>query len=220
MGLDINRFSDDVDEEFKCSICLNVLEQPVHGSCGHVFCLTCISVWLESSSSHGYGSVAPSASRLRRGPAVGTCPVDRKQLRKEDLIEVALPFRAFLFRLKIKCDYEPYGCKSVLALGALKDHVRDCNFNPDEQVECPNGCKRILPRKYLLKDNHNCVKELMKVIRRQDRVVTRLEDELAASKILAKKVRRWLIWITGVILAMVLMALIGPKNESKNSLTV
>lgn len=222
MGLDINRFPDEVDEEFKCSICLNVLERPVHGSCGHLFCLTCISVWLESSSSHGYGSPLSSSvgSRLsRRGLTVGTCPVDRKELRKEDLVEVALPFRAFLFRLNIKCDYEPFGCKAVVPFGSLKDHVRDCNFNPDEQVECQNGCKCVLPRKYLIKENHNCLKELKKIIRRQERYIQRLEDDSQMYQLGLRQKRRWMFWASLVMIVIGIMVLFS-NDEAKQLLKV
>ena len=168
MGLDVNRFPDNVDEEFKCSICLNILERPVHGSCGHVFCLSCISVWLESQSRR---SEANSLAHLIRQPlngnqpfsprVCGTCPVDRSALRKEELVEAALPFRAFLSRLRIKCDNEPFGCQSIVPMGNLKDHLRDCNFNPDEKIECTNGCRCLMPRRYLVKDAHNCLKGMM-----------------------------------------------------------
>src|SRR5688572_21250294 len=106
MGLDVNRFPEPVDDEFKCSICLNVLVNPIHGNCGHVFCRECIFEWFDRS--------APGSSRngssTHRPSRVGTCPVDRKTLYRDQLIDAALPFKNILNRLKIKCDFEEYGC--------------------------------------------------------------------------------------------------------------
>lgn len=168
MGVDANRFPGPVDEEFKCSICLNVLENPVHGTCGHVFCRLCIMTWLESGSQ--------SRSGHRRLRVLGTCPVDRQTLHQDDLIEAALPFKALLSRLKIRCDYADYGCSQVVMMGSLSDHMKVCNFNPDDLIECRNGCAKLYPRRHLI-GKHNCIKELQSLIQSQQKALCELESD-------------------------------------------
>ncbi len=48
MGYDILRFkSADINREFICSICLDVLEEPlVIDPCDHIFCSDCIKPWI------------------------------------------------------------------------------------------------------------------------------------------------------------------------------
>jgi hypothetical protein len=47
MGYDITRFKNsDINEEFICSICHDVLKDPlVIDPCDHIFCSECIKTW-------------------------------------------------------------------------------------------------------------------------------------------------------------------------------
>jgi len=155
MGYEITRFPDKVDDEFKCGICLNVLEKPVLGPCGHVFCLLCINIWLDSSPNVQIRS--PNSMHILTR---GTCPVDRKELYKDDLLNASLPFRALIGRLLVECDFEEHGCKAVVKLCNLKQHLKECSFNPDQYIPCQNGCKCSLPSKY------DCLKEVKKDVER------------------------------------------------------
>lgn len=172
MGIDLNRFVEPVDEEFKCSICLNVLEKPVHGSCGHVFCRLCIMTWLESGP-----AVRAEYGTHRLAEACGSCPVDRQILRPGDLIDAALPFKALLSRLKIRCDYEEFGCSEIVTTATLSDHLKVCNFNPEEEILCRQGCAKLFRRKHLVKEKHNCIKELQSLILRQEQAISELRQE-------------------------------------------
>lgn len=164
MGLDINRFPEAVDDEFKCSICCGVLEDPVNGNCGHVFCRVCILTWLDRSS-------RPGSYRRK-----GSCPVDRGPMDREDLISAALNFKIILSRLKVTCDYKEYGCNSLIPLADLKHHLEKCNFNPEEIVQCPNGCEKLFQRKSLVKSPHNCIKELQRIIKQQQQELIEYES--------------------------------------------
>jgi hypothetical protein len=66
--------------------------------------------WLESGPNMG-------RSEHRRTRVFGTCPVDRKILQPDDLMEAALPFKALLSRLRIKCVFEEFGCSQVVTVG-------------------------------------------------------------------------------------------------------
>lgn len=46
MGYDIERFVGYVNEGLLCSICRDVLEDPLQAPCEHAFCTACIHGWL------------------------------------------------------------------------------------------------------------------------------------------------------------------------------
>ena len=44
MGYDLERFDEDIDDDFICPICLVVLQDPVYfPKCDHTFCRECIN---------------------------------------------------------------------------------------------------------------------------------------------------------------------------------
>lgn len=145
MGYEVDRFVNQVDEEFLCSICLGVFEAPVHGPCGHTFCGKCIEEWIPVN--------------------VNACPLDKKPLFKKDLTAISIPFRNLLNRLEIKCEFESEGCKNVCQMSRLASHIKLCPFNPDGEMICDQGCELTFPRR--LKDDHHCIPALQKIISEQ-----------------------------------------------------
>lgn len=137
MGLDENRFSGDVDEDFRCPICQDIIEDPIASQCEHVFCKSCINQWLQSESS---------------------CPVDRKPLNVSLLCEPSRFFRNFYSKLVLKCDFESKGCEVIIKIEDLKTHHNKCQFNPIVKHECEKGCEALLTRNE--KIIHNCVEYL------------------------------------------------------------
>ena len=71
MGWDINRFleKDKIVEELICTICTDIIKDPVQTNCEHTFCRECITRWLEGGQR--------------------TCPEDREQLTSNDLRPVS-----------------------------------------------------------------------------------------------------------------------------------
>ena len=145
MGFDVQRFVDVVDDEYFCSICLMVFENPVHGPCGHTFCSVCIENWIPLN--------------------VNACPLDKKPLYKKDLTQVSLPFRNLLTRLRIKCDFEVEGCKFICQMGLLPEHVKMCPFNPNGEMICDQGCDLTFLRKE--RDTHKCIDALKELVAKQ-----------------------------------------------------
>lgn len=156
MGYEVERFVNQPDEEFICSICLGVFENPVHGPCGHTFCTKCIEIWIPAN--------------------VNTCPLDKKTLQRKDLISVSIPFRNLLNRLMIKCDFESVGCTTVSMIGSLADHIKVCIYNPDGEMICDQGCELTFPRRD--RESHKCLVALKDVISKQRIEITDLNKRL------------------------------------------
>ena len=160
MGFELEKFqnSNSIDEELICSICLGVFENPLEiNSCQHIFCSICILESIQKGNNH--------------------CPIDR-QLINDDLREPRL-IKRIIENLKIKCDYTTEGCQSIVKIESLSRHHDQCEFNPNNFIECQCG---LIVKKIDL-DKHNCVevllninKELRETIKQKDNEIERLKS--------------------------------------------
>ena len=115
-GYEDSRFKKDVDENFHCSICYNVLKEP--RTCrnnDHIFCLACISQHVKVNSQ--------------------TCPECNEHLSVDTLRRPRL-VNNYLSKLKINCDHASRGCPEFTCLEDLKSHVANCGYAP---VLCSNA---------------------------------------------------------------------------------
>ena len=114
-GYEDCRFEKDVDENFHCSICYNVLKEPrMCRNNEHLFCLDCITEHLRVNSQ--------------------TCPECSEHL-SVDTLRRARVINNFLSKLKINCDHASRGCPEFTCLEELKTHVATCGYAP---VLCSN----------------------------------------------------------------------------------
>nr|SVE69843.1 EOG090X07HG [Eubosmina coregoni] len=168
MGIEINRFQGEVDEELLCPICGSVLENPLQApNCEHAFCSACIHEWLS------------------RQP---TCPVDRQNITPPQLKPVPRILRNLLYRLQLTCDNAVYGCTAVLKLDVLQNHVSECEFNPKRPVPCELGCGLVVPKDEL--KEHNCVRELRSVMQAQQSKLVEVQAEVAEGKFQLQEQKR------------------------------
>ena len=115
-GYEDCRFEKDVDENFHCSICYNVLKEP--RTCrnnDHIFCLACITQHLKVNSQ--------------------TCPECNEHL-SADTLRRPRVLSNYLSKLKINCDHANRGCPQFTCLEDLKTHVANCGYAP---VLCSNA---------------------------------------------------------------------------------
>ena len=115
-GYEDCRFEKDVDENFHCSICYNVLKEP--RTCRnneHIFCLACITQHLKVNSQ--------------------TCPECNEHL-SVDTLRRPRVLNNMLSKLKINCDHASRGCPEFTCLEDLKTHVANCGYAP---VLCSNA---------------------------------------------------------------------------------
>ena len=115
-GYEDSRFEKDVDENFHCSICYNVLKDPrMCRNNEHIFCLACISEHLRVNSQ--------------------TCPECSEHLSVDTLRRARLASN-YLSKLKINCDHASRGCAELTCVENLETHVANCGYAP---VLCSNA---------------------------------------------------------------------------------
>ena len=117
-GYNEERFASTVDRDFICSICLNVLKDPVLCPRNHhCFCRGCITKHLEN---------------------IQRCPTCADELTVETLAEPQRMVKRMLNELKIHCVYIDRGCQEIVQLQHLDQHEATCGFTP---AVCTNqGC--------------------------------------------------------------------------------
>ncbi|KAK7085131.1 PDZ domain binding [Halocaridina rubra] len=113
-------YTDDVDEDVTCHICLQPLVTPIDTPCGHTFCRPCLLSFLTVQQN---------------------CPVDRKPLSQQLCSPSSLVLKKLLEKLKVKCPNIDH-CDMIMPRGDLEDHLKyRC---PGNWVSCPystTGCE-------------------------------------------------------------------------------
>lgn len=138
MGYELERLVNEIDDEFLCSICTMVLENPMQSPCEHTFCNDCIKEWLSVQA---------------------TCPVDACELTFNEIKPTPRYFRNMLAKVQIKCTFgklhpihhpiasiinvlfsEPNGCQAIVSLEEVQRHLSKCDFDPNAKVICHKEC--------------------------------------------------------------------------------
>lgn len=102
MGYEASLFLEKPNDEFICSICLGVYDDPVSDECGHVFCSACLEGWLKRKNSCPMSSLPCSIAKIRKAP---------------------LPLRNLIGALQILC----VECKkNYVSLDRYEDGCQDC----------------------------------------------------------------------------------------------
>jgi hypothetical protein len=155
MGYEINRFiglSDQLIEELKCGICLEIFRKPiVTHCCRQTFCEDCIKSWLRSHN---------------------LCPFDRQPITSQQLLQPQRLVTNILDKLDIRCSFESNGCKEVLKLGQLSQHlVNECDYNPERVCR---KCDLKIGSDF---SRHNCVQNLIQLNKSLKENLKRIESE-------------------------------------------
>ena len=124
---------DQPDPNLKCSICMALFLNPMRTRCGHVFCHSCLEMWLRTCDA---------------------CPECRAPTATKHIVPDRL-VNSLVSNLRIFCRFRKDGCAWQGTSGDLTRHLsRDC---PCVTVCCPNeGCETELPRRSLWKHMTEC----------------------------------------------------------------
>ena len=132
-------FVDAVDDEFVCSICLEVFVEPMQCKEGHVFCKACIEKTLKKKEE---------------------CPMDRSKLLKADLSRVRA-VENLISRKRVRCPHasqhtdDEDGCAWVGKVSERQEHLDDeCGHT---LVPCPHdGCEVSVQRRVVSEHAASC----------------------------------------------------------------
>lgn len=102
--------SQDIAENFKCSVCLDIFEAPLELPCGHIYCFECIRTYFGSSST-------------------SECPECRGRIESQQVKPPNRKLLCILHNLNIKCEFASGGCNAVVKVENLITHTRECQFN-------------------------------------------------------------------------------------------
>lgn len=100
--------SQDIAENFKCSVCLDIFEAPLELPCGHIYCFECIRTYFGSSST-------------------SECPECRRRIESRQVKPPNRKLLCILNNLNIKCEFAR--CNAVVRVENLIGHTRECRFN-------------------------------------------------------------------------------------------
>ena len=121
-GYEEERFEHEVDSKLLCPICSNVLKDPVQCQNEHYFCRSCIKKHLHENSE--------------------TCPMCQDHLTEETLSKPPRLLTNMLECLKIRCNHAKRGCRELIKLEFLHQHVKSCGYSP---TRCTNsGCSQVI----------------------------------------------------------------------------
>ena len=193
MGYEVTRFQDSVDEELHCAICGLVFEHPIQiRQCEHCFCGCCINEWLKHQQ---------------------VCPVDRNPVSPlDDLIQPPRILRNLLARLKICCGNKAFGCTAVVRLDALSSHHNECLYNPKRPVSCEQGCGLVVPLDEV--PQHNCVRELHRIIRDKSDQMDELTSKVDQLEIQLQDQNREILILKEIVRGMRASAVCGGLGNS------
>ncbi|RWR99817.1 hypothetical protein B4U79_18743 [Dinothrombium tinctorium] len=145
MGIDIDLFIDQsIDfDDFCCSICLDVLEEPLElMACDHCFCKGCL-----------YNLVKDRRRRkcpLCRSPIIlfRTDPITPERFEESlsdcrtKIIRNPLRMRRKLFNLDVRCPYKDNGCEEIIKVSNFTAHKLQCSRKPLQQEWNPPQTSR------------------------------------------------------------------------------
>ena len=132
-------FVDAVDDEFVCSICLEIFVEPMQCKEGHIFCKACIEKTLKKKEE---------------------CPMDRSKLQVADLGR-ALAVENMISRKRVRCPHasqhtdDEDGCAWVGKVSERQEHLDDeCGHT---LVPCPHdGCEVRVQRRVVSEHAASC----------------------------------------------------------------
>ena len=169
-GYDEERFTSTVDRDFICSICFNVLKDPVLCPRNHhCFCRGCITKHLENAQ---------------------RCPTCADELTVETLAEPQRTIKRMLNESKIRCVYIDRGCQEIVQLQHLDQHEATCGFTP---AVCTNqGCGATVNQRDLIHHEsevcefrklkcHSC-EEITKTLTNMEKRIANVEKNMVGKE--------------------------------------
>ncbi|KAJ1568550.1 hypothetical protein HK096_006117 [Nowakowskiella sp. JEL0078] len=133
------RFVAPTNPNLLCCICCSPFVSPVSAPCGHIFCRSCIVLYISNSPESG-------------------CPMDRLSISVEELVPASRVIENMVEELEVYCKYKMVGCEWIGQRQSLDSHLKkECSF---ETITCPKcGKEFTLLTLELHADSRDCSAE-------------------------------------------------------------
>nr|XP_013190098.1 unnamed protein product [Amyelois transitella] len=132
------------ESRYECPMCLNWLRDPVITTCGHKFCKSCITPWIQNS---------------------GHCPIDNNNLSMKIDIFPDNCTKREIQEQRLVCPYANKGCTAKVMPLDLDAHIESCPYNAPQtssrteaRVPCSFhaiGCKETFDTQQDMHDHLN-----------------------------------------------------------------
>ena len=126
-GFLVNRFIDLTEKDckyFKCGICFNIFIDPVETQCGHSFCKRCLIECIQNDLCQ-----CPNCNQpFKRKRSIAFMNDPKTIFIYKYVFQHNSIANTFISRLKVKCDFESNGCREVMEIKSLSDHIIFCRF--------------------------------------------------------------------------------------------
>jgi len=114
MGIDTGLAIDGLRADFVCSICHDIVQNPVEiSSCEHHFCDGCVRPWIQANSD---------------------CPIDRLPVEEAGLSQPRRFYRNTLAEVRLRCQFS--ACNAETTYEGFERHKTNCPENPEAWIEC------------------------------------------------------------------------------------
>jgi len=113
MGIDTALAIGELDADFICAICTDIVQNTVITTCEHYFCDSCIRPWIQRNA---------------------YCPTDRIPVEEAGLARPRRYFRNRLAAVRLRCPFT--GCETETTYEGFEGHKTNCRKNPDAWMEC------------------------------------------------------------------------------------
>lgn len=182
MGIEVERFVDEVNFELICTICCDVLENPVEcTTCQSNFCYSCSEMWKAKSNE------CPNRCELilQKPHRFLRLTLNNLSLycqHKDKGCEIIVKLEFLAKHEETECLYrdilcENTGCLAVLSAVGFKEHSASCMYRQSECSECGETIT------VLARESHSCVKYLSYLlanlnlkIQQNDNTIIQLEE--------------------------------------------
>lgn len=169
MGVETDRFVDNLPQEALCSLCCRILQDPVRSPCGHHVCSACWESW-------------------QQGPSSGVCPYCYSKILSSESVQKSQTVWKLVLNFNVYCPYHKEGCTAIYKLALEDVHLKTCPYNTDifYERDCVDE-KELLEKKKLLNNcrncqhtlgkKHDCLSSLLNTVKTQKSQITNLEYE-------------------------------------------
>ena len=169
MGFEIDRFvdKDNIVEEIVCTICTEVVKDPVQTPCEHLFCKECITKWLT-------------------GEHEKNCPIDRQAVSLNDLKPPSRMTRKLFDKLIIKCKNFSEGCKLMAKYEdmphLIKHETEECHVDQNLcmaklQEENDELKKKVAIQNSKLSEFTKIIPEMERKIQEQQNIIVQSREK-------------------------------------------